>query len=143
MSKSILNPHFNFANMINIVKHGKSYLPICKIITQHLLDSLEVAICKLELLIKLNKEIDGLIEKQDPAEPILELEKLTARSHELFQEIQHLPIMNEDPAILVEMLPLSRIGSKYSDLLALIYNNPVYIAARNTPFYDTSHLYLR
>lgn len=143
MNKTLLHTQFNIINMIQIIKHGKNNFPICRIITQHLLDIIEVATCKLEILVKLNKEIDLLIADNTAVDNILSLEKLCARSNELYQEIENLPIMKEDADVLSEILIFKKLGSKYSNLLSLIYSNSEYISARSNPFLDTSHLHIR
>ncbi len=143
MSKKLLDFEYSFQDMIRVLKNSKSYLPVCRSLTQHLTDLIEVAYCKLELLIKLNKEIDEIINSENTVDNMLFLEKSCARSHELYEEIRHLPIMNEDQQILDEMLPLSRVGTKYGDLLSLIYENQALIGVRNNPFMDTSHLHIR
>lgn len=143
MTRHLLQAKFDFAEMILILKNGKNYLPICRALTQHLMDILEVACLKLDLLIKTNKEIDNLIANGHLNEKLINLESLCARSCELFAEIAHLPLMNEELEVLSGLLPLSKVGSKYAELLNLLYTHAEFIGDRSNPFLDMKHLHAK
>lgn len=141
--KTLLNHEFTTVEMIKVLKNSKNYTPICRMFTQHLCDMLDVAICKLELLIKHNREFDQLIAEGSTEDKLQNLEALCERSRELYQEIEHLPIMQEDSESLIDLLTLSKAGSRYSDLLELLYKHKEIITSRVNPFMDMTHLHMR
>lgn len=143
MSKNILNTELGFSEMIKIVKSGKSYLPICRSLSQHLLDVVEVALCKLQLLVKDNKEIEVILDQANIDENLAELHKLCNRSVELYSEIIDLPIMKEDPDNLIELLNLSRIGSRYSELLSIIHTDKKYIKGTEYPLENFNQIHVK
>jgi hypothetical protein len=144
MSKAnLLNHEFSFEEMIKIVKTSKSYLPICRTLTQHLCDMVEVAYCKLDLLVKHNLEIETLLASEVTDEKLQSLPALCARSEELYAEIEHLPIMHEEPKILLELLSLSKVGTRYGELLELIYKHKRLIKAEHSPIYDESLVHIK
>lgn len=104
---------------------------------------LDVAICKLELLIKHNREFDQLVAEGSTEDKLQNLEALCERSQELYQEIKELPIMREDSELLTDLLTLSKAGSRYSDLLELLYKHKELITPRVNPFLDMTHLHMR
>ncbi len=143
MSKNLLNTELGFSEMIKIVKSGKSYLPICRSLSQHLLDVVEVALCKLQLLVKDNKEIEVILDQANIDENLAELHKLCNRSVELYSEIIDLPIMKEDPDNLIELLNLSRIGSRYSELLSIIHTDKKYIKGTEYPLENFNQIHVK
>ena len=143
MSKNLLNTELGFSEMIKIVKSGKSYLPICRSLSQHLLDVVEVALCKLQLLVKDNKEIEVILDQANIDENLAELHKLCNRSVELYSEIIDLPILKEDPDNLIELLNLSRIGSRYSELLSIIHTDKKYITGTEYPLENFNQIHVK
>lgn len=143
MSKNLLNTELGFSEMIKIVKSGKSYLPICRSLSQHLLDVVEVALCKLQLLVKDNKEIEVILDQANIDENLAELHKLCNRSVELYSEIIDLPILKEDPDNLIELLNLSRIGSRYSELLSIIHTDKKYIKGTEYPLENFNQIHVK
>lgn len=142
-TKTLLNHEFTTAEMIKILKASKNYTPVCRLFTQHICDMLDVAICKLELLIKHNREFDQMVADGSTEDKLQNLEALCERSQELYQEIKELPIMREDSELLTDLLTLSKAGSRYSDLLELLYKHKELITPRVNPFLDMTHLHMR
>jgi|GEM_PF-4747714 len=143
MTKTLLSSELTFADMVKIVKTGKSYLPICRMLNQHLLDVVEVALCKLQLLIDDNKKIEKILEGAEATQKLPELHQLCNRSTELYAEIENLPLMKENPDNLVELLILSKIGSRYSELLSLLYTERDYIKANQYPYANMDHVHVK
>lgn len=143
MSRNLLNAELGFSDMIKIVKNGKSYLPICRSLSQHLLDVVEVALCKLQLLVKDNKAIEKILDSENIDENLTELHQLCNRSVELHSEIINLPIMKEDPDNLIELLNLSRIGSRYSELLSIIHTDKKYIKGIEYPLENFNQIHVK
>ena len=134
MNKTLLNLEFNLAEIIQILKCGKTDLDICRKLTLYVLEVVDVAYLKLDLLIKANRKIEALTVAENlVADKLLLLEGLCERSHELFHEIQQLPLLQGNPDILRDLLALPRISRRYSDLLLLLYRNAKYIMAYTNP----------
>lgn len=142
-TKTLLNHEFTTAEMIKVLKASKNYTPVCRLFTQHICDMLDVAICKLELLMKHNKEFDQLVAEGSTEDKLQNLEALCERSQELYQELNELPIMREDAELLTDLLTLTKVSSRYSDLLELLYKHNDLITPRVNPFMDMTHLHMR
>ena len=142
MANSLLHCKFNFADMIAILKNGKSYHAVCRSMTQHLLELIDVAVVKVELLIKTNQEIDALLAVEHLEQHLGNLDVLCSRSADVFQEIEHLPLLREDPALLAELLALSKLGSRYAELLNLLYTQASFIAVRTNSLHDSAYVHV-
>ena len=133
--RNLLSTEFDFEEMIKILKSSTEQFPICQSIAKLLCDMIEVAIIKLDLLIKFNQDIDDLIENGSIDDKIQNLDALCTRSQELYEEIENLPIMQENSLVLSELLGIPTTGKKYSELLALIYHNKELIYPHNNPLH--------
>lgn len=143
MSKALIHTRFDFNDIVMIIKNSNNQSPLCRELTQHLCELVDVALLKLELLIKTNQQIDELVGKEYSDDDLPTLEQLCARSEELYSAIEHLPLMKENKDLLIELLPVAMIGDKLAELFYLLYFKAKDISNRRNPFVDMEHLHAK